>query len=79
MSPAVARSMAGIYADVATTDFYSRPRMRSAWTIPTCRASACIWTPGCAQISDDATIYGDWGGFNVIDATASAFAESGQV
>jgi hypothetical protein len=81
MSPAVARRMAGIYADVATTDFWLKAAHAVSVDNPDRKPGISLHldTGVPPQISDDATIYGDWGGFNAVDATASGPQNPGQV
>jgi hypothetical protein len=70
MSPAVARQMAAIYADQATTD----PSVRAAHALDVGNPdgepgiSLHLDTGVAPQIAADATIYGDWGGYTAVDA-----------
>jgi hypothetical protein len=70
MSPAVARQMVATYADKATTNFISKARHALSVNNPDRLPGINLHldtgvfpaTPG------DVTVYGDWGGYNPVDA-----------
>ena len=70
MTPDVARKMAAIYADAATTDGVSQlvhaVSAQNPDRLTGISLHLDIGTP--PQTPADATIYGDWGGFNGVDA-----------
>lgn len=73
MPPEIARQMAAIYADAATTD----PVLRLAHAVsvdnpdrlPGIRLHLDTGVP--PERPEDATIYGDWGGYNPVDALST--------
>jgi len=81
MPTAVARQMAAIYGDDATTD----PIIRIVHSLSVQNPdrltgiSVHLDTGVSPERPEDATIYGDWGGFNAVDATADGPANPGDV
>lgn len=70
MSPMVARQMAAIYGDNATTDASLRAAHAASIQNPDSLPGISIHldTGVPPQSPADATIYGDWGGYNAVDA-----------
>jgi hypothetical protein len=70
MSRSVARAFAGAYGDVATTSETSRSRHAATLRNPDGRPGISVHLDtGVRAVSPrDATVYGDWGGHNAVDA-----------
>jgi hypothetical protein len=70
MSPNMARQMAAVYADDATTDATLRARHAASVANPDGRPGIALHldTGVPPETPADATIYGDWGGYNAVDA-----------
>ena len=70
MTPAVARAMAAVYADTATTDGLSRTVHAVSVNNPDRRPGISLhFDIGTApETPADSTLYGDWGGHNAVDA-----------
>lgn len=81
MPPSVARQMAAIYGDAATTDFWVKAihslSVQNPDRLP--GISLHLDTGVAPEKPEDATIYGDWGGFNAVDANPDAPADPGAV
>jgi hypothetical protein len=74
MTPAVARSLAGMYGDAATTNGALRLLHAVSAGNPDARPGISLhFDIGVEPESpDDATIYGDWGGYTAVDAIQDA-------
>ncbi len=74
MSPMVARQMAGIYADTATTDPLLQVVHSLSVNNPDRRPGVSLHLDtGVPPLTPaDATIYGDWGGYTAVDAVPDA-------
>ena len=70
MQPAIARKVAATYGDAATTDFWLRAIHAVSINNPDRLPGISLhFDTGVAPVEpDDATIYGDWGGYNPVDA-----------
>jgi Bacterial TSP3 repeat len=70
MQPAVARQMAAIYGDTATTDFWLRAAHAVSVDNPDRLPGISLHldTGVPPERPEDGTIYGDWGGYNAVDA-----------
>lgn len=72
MTPMVARQIAAIYGDAATIDTGLRAKHAASIRNPDGQPGIRIHldTGQSPQSGSDATIYGDWGGYNPVDAVA---------
>src|SRR5579872_1320268 len=81
MLPEAAREMAAAYGDTATTDFWVKAihslSVQNPDRLP--GISLHLDTGVAPEKPEDATIYGDWGGFNAVDATPDGPADVGAV
>jgi len=77
MSPMVARQLAAIYGDSATTDGVLRAVHAVSMDNPDRRAGISLHLDtGVPPLTPaDATIHGDWGGFNPVDAVPDSAGE----
>lgn len=81
MPPDSARQMAAVYGDAATTDFWYRAEHAvSAQNPDRLPGISLHLDTGVAPVNpQDVTIYGDWGGYNAVDALPDNPADPGAV
>lgn len=70
MSPMIARQLAAIYADAATTNFFAKLRHAVSVNNPDRRPGISLHldTGVAATNASDAKIFGNWGGYNPVNA-----------